>query len=103
MILVVCTAGADRSVALAKQLRELLPNFEFKPCGISRYHTRKRKTMHVSEWLPVYPKLILCVETVHQAYVGGYFDALNPTWRPEVWNVRNMTPERIAKKIREAV
>ena len=113
MIVVVCTAGADRSVALARELKRLMPLEDFQPCGISKWHTARRGTVHASEFLEHWFRnptwLCLCIETVHQAYVQGYAEALaEEVWYPvpeihkRIWNVRNMTPERIVKKIKEA-
>lgn len=68
-VLTVCTGGKDRSPIMAEYFRSL--GYEARAVGISEYHTGKNGTTwcdtnHVNE-----ADLIVCVSTVHEAWING--------------------------------
>lgn len=69
-ILVVCTAGKDRSVAIANALKN---EYRTRARGISVYNAGDRRfTVDDIEWADI----VLCAENVHQAAVNAYINAL---------------------------
>jgi len=68
-ILCVCTGGKDRSPIMAEYFRSL--GYEARAVGISEYHTGKNGTTWCS-FRDVYDsQFIVCVSTVHEAFIRG--------------------------------
>jgi hypothetical protein len=85
VIVCVCTAGKDRSPAMARVVHAALEGNRLGGvayAGISKNRTRFHETPHVSAWLygynrswkPNRPGLILCATRQHYDYVRGWFD-----------------------------
>ena len=68
-ILCVCTGGKDRSPVMAEYFRGL--GYEAKAVGISEWHTSQNGTKWCDAWDLIDVTLIVCVSTVHEAFIRG--------------------------------
>jgi hypothetical protein len=98
-VLTVCTAGKDRSVALASALSD---EYETRARGISAYHTGPgRPGTHLSLRDLFWADYVICSDTVHEVYVSGKIDTyremagdlVNLHFRAKVCNARLWIPE----------
>lgn len=78
-VLVVCTAGSDRSPAIAARIREAIPEIEVEAAGVSYRRTEHNQTMHIEWYVGTdWADLVIGVERKHVDYCRGAWDILRP-------------------------
>lgn len=72
-VLFVCTSNKDRSPALEKHFRAILPKHQYRSAGINKYHTRRKNTRYLENDDVEWADLIVCAEHIHSQKIEERF------------------------------
>ncbi len=75
-ILFVCTSNKDRSPALEKYFKEILPEHDYRSAGINKYFCDKKGTNLITEKDIRWADTIICAEDVHADVICTKFDLM---------------------------